>query len=120
MLISLGITQMLEAEDAPQGLATLRGNLVNLVFCPWDAEGYPDGSLLREVRARKAQRFLPLIMLDDGMSPRDVVQAVKAGVAGRVSPGNELPALRQALSQLLGELGFLPGGQGASRRPAVQ
>lgn len=100
LLPALGYREVFEAASAPEALAVMRTELVDLVFAPWEAIGLSGAPLMKALRDPGRNQNVPVVLLDDGLAPATVVAAVKAGIAGKVSlPGN-LPELRKVLTEI--------------------
>ncbi|MEE8435245.1 MAG: response regulator [bacterium] len=100
ILPALGYGRVIEAETAPEAVALMRAEPVDLVFAPWETPGLSGAALMKALRNPGGNRAVPVVLLDDGLAPASVVAAVKAGIAGKVSlPGN-IHEVRQVLKEL--------------------
>ena len=113
MLHTLGYARVLEAGTEPEGISLLRGELVDLVLTPWETPGVSGATVVKASRGRGRQRKVPVVVLDDGLSPAAVVAAVKAGIAGRIQPQGGISELRKILNEI-GEPPFQPPPQGGN------
>ena len=97
VLRQAGFPRVLEAESATEALTTLAAERVDLVLTAWEVEDGHGPALIRSLRDRGLNRNLPVVLLNNGLSQRNVVLAVKAGAAGKLT----LPASARALSEVL-------------------
>lgn len=115
-LLGAGVTRVLEAATAAEALQLLGAELVDLVLTPWQV---PDGAgrtLVQSLRNRGRNRNVPVVVLDAGLARNQVVAAVKAGAAARLSLPTDVPTVRALLERLAGEDGApaLAGSEPAS------
>lgn len=105
ILRGVGFGRVLETGAAAEAMALLRGELVNLVLASWEVPGRSGGEWLKALRHRGQFRPVPVVLLDDGLTPAAIVLAVKAGIAGKI----DLPAKAADLRKIVNELGkFTP------------
>ncbi len=100
ILPALGYGRVIEAETAPEAVAMMRAEPVDLVFAPWESPGLSGAALMKALRNPGGNRAVPVVLLDDGLTPASVVAAVKAGIAGKVSLPGKIHEVRQVLKEL--------------------
>jgi CheY-like chemotaxis protein len=115
-LRSAGMERVLEADSAAEALRLLSAELVQLVLTPWEVPDLAGRPLVQALRNRGRNRNLPVVLLDAGLAPPQVVAAVKAGIAGRLALPADAAAVRALLAQLVAE-GVLPAPADAKPRP---
>jgi len=96
---SLGCAAVIEAGDAVTGLATLRGQPVDVVLCDVDMKPVNGLELLRHLRTSEsaAERRLPLIFLTGRAAPEDVAAANTLGNTTFLVKPAQPDLLRRAL-----------------------
>ena len=99
-LLGAGVQRVLEAASAAEALRLMSAQLVALVLTPWEAPDLAGRPLLHALRNRGRNRNVPVIVLDGGLTPAQVVASVKAGAAGRLALPTSAPALRALLERI--------------------
>ena len=92
-----GFARVLEAESATEALTTLAAERVAVVFTAWEVADDRGSDLIRSLRNRGVNHNLPVVLLDNGIPQQNVVLAVKAGAAGKLT----LPTSAQAVMDVL-------------------
>lgn len=100
VLREAGLRTVREAGTAAEAIMTLRAEPVHLVLTRWAMPGHSGAALLEALRTRGVQPAPAVVLLDDGLPQAQVVAAVKAGAAARLT----LPAGVAALHALLDDL----------------
>lgn len=82
LLLSLGIKNVTEAGDGPQGLEEVRTSAPDLVLLDWEMPGMNGNAFVRHVRSPKTfpRPDVPIIMLTGKAERKHVVEAVTIGV----------------------------------------
>ena len=82
MLMSIGVRNIYEANDAPAGLELIRTIAPDAVVLDWEMPGVDGPSFVRAVRSPDTFPYpaVPIIMLTGHGERRRVVEAVKLGV----------------------------------------
>lgn len=114
-----GFDRVLEAETVNDALVLMRGEPVQLVLTAWSPPGMAGVPLLHALKRRPQDRpgrgnAPAIVLLDEGLPQQQVVAAVKAGVAGRLT----LPAQAAQLARILGEIAEPAPRAGRSTQPA--
>jgi CheY-like chemotaxis protein len=104
-LLGAGVQRVLEVDSAADALRVLSAELVELVLTPWEGMEPAGRPLLTALRNRGRNRNVPIIVLDPGLTPQQVVATVKAGAAGRLALPASTPAVRALLERLAAETG---------------
>jgi CheY-like chemotaxis protein len=99
-LLGAGVARVLEADTAAEALRLMSAHLVALVLAPWQAPDMGGRPLLAALRNRGRNHDVPVVLLDRGLPRNQVVAAVKAGVAARLSLPADAAAVRALLEGL--------------------
>ncbi len=100
LLQRAGYARVLEAEDATEALTLLQSELVSLVLTEWELPQQRGRSLMRSLRNRRRNRNVPVIVLDSGLPAAAAVEAVKGGVAARLTLPASVESLGEALQRV--------------------
>lgn len=105
LLAAEGVQEVLFAVKGSEAFSLLASTLVDLVVTPWVAGDVEGKALLRGLQGRGANRRVPVVVLDAGMSPHLRVQAVKQGVVALLSTPVTAAALARALLAVREQVG---------------
>lgn len=108
ILPALGYARVIEAATAPEAVALMRAEPVDLVFAPWESPGLSGAALMEALRNPGGNRAVPVVLLDDGLAQATVVAAVKAGIAGKISLPGDIHEVRRVLREM--ETGGMENG----------
>lgn len=97
MLRKQGFQTILEAVQAPEAIAIMKEELVDLVLTHWTVEDYSGEKLLAALRKCGRKENIPVVLLDEGLPQSSIVAAVKAGIAGRLPLPPEAARLNEIL-----------------------
>lgn len=83
ILRTVGITEIIHAEDGKVGLKRLRENEgVDLIMLDWDMPVMTGIQMLRELRSLNSQYSdIPVLMLTAHGTQEDVIEAIQAGAS---------------------------------------
>ncbi|WP_421901802.1 response regulator [Maridesulfovibrio sp.] len=83
ILRTVGVTEIIHAEDGKVGLKRLRENDdVDLIMLDWDMPVMTGIQMLRELRSSNSQYSdLPVLMLTAHGTQEDVIEAIQAGAS---------------------------------------
>ncbi len=102
-LLGAGVERVLDAGSAAEALRLLSAELVALVLTPWEAPDLAGRPLLHALRNRGRNRNVPVVVLDGGLTPAQVVASVKAGAAGRLTLPASALTVRTLLERIAAE-----------------
>ncbi len=102
-LNSLGIKDVLEAEDGVQALQVFNANSVDVVFTDWNMPNMSGLELIQNIRAMNTS--VPIIMVTTEGSKTKVVEAIQAGVNDYLVKPFTPAALKEKLSKWVSVVG---------------
>ncbi len=103
VLKQLGYTDVAEAEDGVQALASFKEKTPDLVFVDWNMPNMDGITLVREIR--KINMTVPLIMCTTEAEKSRVLEALKAGVNNYVVKPFTVESLGEKIKQTLAKVG---------------
>lgn len=109
-LAAAGVERVLYAHSRGDALVVLSSSLVDVVMTRWVVEDARGRKLVQGLQNRGVNRRVPLVLLDDGLSRYIRVQAVKLGVAGRLT----YPPSREGVARVLSAIADQKSGEGTS------
>lgn len=102
MLRTLGITQIVEANDGSTALQALRDETVDLVLSDWNMIPMTGLQLLLALREEPATASIPFIMITGEHSTEHVTRARAAGVNGYLVKPFGVDQLNRQMARALG------------------
>ena len=75
----------LEAEDGVKAMEILQNNPVNLILLDWNMPNLSGIDFLKQVRAIKEYKNIPIIMVTSETSKLSVIEAVREGVTAYIT-----------------------------------
>lgn len=103
LLRQLKFTDITEASNAKDALATLRQGGFGLVISDWNMEPMSGYELLKEVRADDALKDLPFVLVTAESTTEKVIAAKQAGVSNYIIKPYTAETLKTKLVSVLGE-----------------
>lgn len=104
LLRQLKFTNISEASNAKDALSMLREGGYGLVISDWNMEPMSGYELLQEVRADRALKDLPFILVTAESTTEKVIAAKQAGVSNYIIKPYTAETLKTKLVSVLGEL----------------
>jgi two-component system chemotaxis response regulator CheY len=102
MMLKLGLTNTLDAEDGEKALDIITGGDIGLVISDWNMPFMSGIELLRRVRAREALSGLPFLMVTCEALEANVLEAASAGVSAYVVKPFSEQTLARKIEYLFG------------------
>jgi two-component system, chemotaxis family, chemotaxis protein CheY len=103
-LESLGITNVIQANDGEQALKLMMASPVHLVISDYNMPKLDGLQLLQAIRAYKPTTRTPFIMLT-GRSDKEILEkGMKLGLNNYITKPFTIPALKKALETVVGRL----------------
>ncbi len=103
VLKQLDHTDIVEAEDGVQALATFEDHVPDLMLVDWNMPNMDGITLIREIRARNTT--VPIIMCTTEAEKNRVLEAVKAGVNNYIVKPFTVESLREKIEQTMAKAG---------------
>ena len=103
VLKQLGHTDVLEAEDGVQALATFNEQPPDLVLIDWNMPNMDGITLVGKIREQ--DKTTPLIMCTTEAEKSRILEAVKAGVNNYIVKPFTVEALQEKISQTMAKCG---------------
>lgn len=103
MLMGIGVREVHEAADGPEGLELIRTVAPDVVIVDWQMPGLDGGSFVRIVRSPETFPYpnVPIIMLTGHSERSRVIEAIKIGVNEFLLKPVSSKALRDRLIAVL-------------------
>ncbi|RMG62386.1 MAG: response regulator [Calditrichaeota bacterium] len=101
VLVQLGHTDVLEAEDGIQALQLLEMHAVDLLIIDWNMPGINGIEVVRRLRQKSRYQSLPVIMISIRDNRDDVLQAAQAQVSGYLLKPFSPTVLQKKIEQVL-------------------
>ena len=92
--------QFLEAEDGQKALSVLMGSKVDLILLDWNMPNLSGIDFLKQVRAMKEYKDIPIVMVTSEASKLSVIEAVRAGVTAYITKPFNDKKFMETLSQI--------------------
>lgn len=99
-LKTLGVSDILEAEDGQVALAVFENDTPDVVFSDWNMPNMDGLTLVKEIRQRN--REVPIIMITTEGSRGKVIQAIQEGVNDYLVKPFTPATLREKLAKWVG------------------
>ncbi len=101
MLLEIGFTNILEADDGSTALEILERERVGLILSDWNMPKVSGLDLLKKVRASSTFRSTPFIMITAERMENNIVLAVQEGVSGYIKKPFGAIELEKKIKQAL-------------------
>ncbi len=103
-LEQLGITNIIEAEDAHAALALITEHPVRIILADWNMPNMDGLSLLKIIRSEEETKDIPFVMITGRNTKEDIQDAILLGVDDYLLKPVKAYVLQQKLARFLPEL----------------
>ena len=100
ILTNLGFTNVVEAEDGSQGLATVLEGGVDCIISDWNMPNMMGVDFLKAIRLNPDTQAIPFLMVTAESNRENISEAVQAGVSNYVVKPFTAETLEQKLQGL--------------------
>lgn len=104
LLIEIGFTNIVEADDGKTALPILENGGIDFLVTDWNMPGMPGIDLLKAVRSDPNLSALPVLMVTAEAKREQIMEAAQAGVNGYVVKPFTADTLREKVDKVFERL----------------